>query len=190
MICGELGRAISDATVIFPSPAFGLDKFSEFYSGERSEYVALTVRQLRAGLLRLAESCRGGASVFPVGKAGGKQWVVWNGTRVSLAAARPPAPLHLADPASFGMLDVPSGVQLRVTKRDCKTWFYKLQSVRRLGVSLVGRELVGRNFSVLVSLTVTFALSVALPNSIRSSLVRGFGRWVFLGLPALPSRRC
>ena len=79
LISGELGRAISDATVIFPSPPVGLDKFPDFHSGERSEYVAFTVRQLRAGLLRLAESCRGGASVFPVGKAGGKQRVVWNG---------------------------------------------------------------------------------------------------------------
>ena len=29
LICGELGRAISDATVIFPSPPAGLDKFSD-----------------------------------------------------------------------------------------------------------------------------------------------------------------
>ena len=41
--------------------------FSNFHSDERDEYVALTVRQLRAGLLRLATSCRGGASVFAVG---------------------------------------------------------------------------------------------------------------------------
>lgn len=90
------------------------------------EYVALTVRQLEAGLLRLASSCKAGASVFPVGKAGGKQRVVWNGTRMSLAASRPPPPLHRADPACFGVLDLPSGFHLRATKRDCKTWFDQL----------------------------------------------------------------
>ena len=48
LISGELGRAISDVTVVFPSPPDGLDKFPDFHSGERSEYVALTARQLRA----------------------------------------------------------------------------------------------------------------------------------------------
>ena len=73
LIGGELGFAFWDAGFIFPSPPLGLDQFPNFHSGERSEYVSLTVCQLKAGLLRLAASCRGGASVFPVGKAGGKQ---------------------------------------------------------------------------------------------------------------------
>ena len=94
--------------------------------------------------MRLAVSCRGGASVFPVGKAGGKQRVVWNGIRASLAASRPPAPLHLADPASFGMLDVPSGVRLRVTKRDCKTWFDQLAVCDDIG-AFFGRPQVSRS---------------------------------------------
>ena len=106
--------------------------------------MALTARQLRAGLLRLAVSCRGGAYVFPFGKAGGKQRVVWNGTRISLAAARPPAPLHLADPACFGMLDVLSGVQLRVTKRDCKTWFDQLAVCDDIG-DFFGRPRISRS---------------------------------------------
>ena len=89
-------------------------------------------------------SCRGGASVFPIGKAGGKQRVVWNGTRISLAASRPLAPLHLADPASFGMLDVPSGVQLSVTKRDCKTWFDELLVCDDIG-EFFGRPRVSRS---------------------------------------------
>ena len=110
----------------FPNPPSGLDCFPGFHSGKRSKYVALTARQLKAGLLRLSATCLGGASVFPVGKTGGKQRVVWNGTRVSAAAARPPTPLHLADPACFAMLDLKSGTQLRVTKRDCKTWFDQL----------------------------------------------------------------
>ena len=121
LIRGSLGFSIRDARTIFPYLPGGLDSFPGFHSGERKEYIALTARQLRAGLLRLSTNCLGGGSVFPVGKAGGKQQVVWNGTRIRLAAARPPAPLHLADPAAFGMLDLESGVRLRVTKRDCKT---------------------------------------------------------------------
>ena len=94
--------------------------------------------------MRLAASCRGGASVFPVGKAGGKQRVDWNGTRVSWAASRPPPPRHLADPASFGLLDIPSGVQLRVTKRDCKTWFVQLAVHLYIGEH-VGRPCASRS---------------------------------------------
>ena len=136
--------AISDATTIFPSAPPGLDHFPNFHNGKRCEYVALTVRQLRAGLLRLASSCKGGASVFPVGKSAGKQRVVWNGTRVSLAASRPLSLLHLADPASFGLLDVPSGVQLRATKRDCKTWFDQLAVHQDIG-EYFGRPCVSRS---------------------------------------------
>ena len=143
LLSGDLKGAIIDASTIFPTPPAGLDQFPGFYSGDRFEYVALTVRQLRAGLLRLASGCRGGASVFPVGKAEGKQRVVWNGTRVGLAAARPPAPLHLADPAAFGMLDLPAGVQLRVTKRDCKTWFDQLAVDESIG-DFFGRPRVSR----------------------------------------------
>ena len=112
---------------VFPAPPPGLERFSGFYAGERSEYVGLTVRQLRAGLLRLATESRGGGTVFPVAKAGGTaQRLVWHGTRVSLAAARPPAPRHLADPSVIVLLDLGAAARLRVFKRDCSTWFDQL----------------------------------------------------------------
>ena len=69
--------------------------------------------------------------------------MVWNGTRISQAAARPPPPLHLADPATFGMLDIAAGRQLRVTKRDCKTWFDQLLVHPDIG-SFFGRPRVLR----------------------------------------------
>ena len=118
---------IKDARTIFPDHVGGLDRFSGFYSGARSEYIKLTVRQLRAGLLRLGTSCAGGGTVFPVGKSDGKsQRVVWHGTRVSLAASKPPVPRHLADPAVFATLDLGPDECLRVSKRDCRTWFDQL----------------------------------------------------------------
>ena len=153
LINGPLGSAIQDVDCVFPRPPPGLNHFPGFYSGDRKEYIHLTVRQLKAGLLRLAVTCSGGASVFPVGKSGGKQRVVWNGTRISQAAARPPAPPHLADPACFGMLDLEAGAQLRVTKRDCKTWFDQLAVHPDIG-NFFGRPRVTRSELVQAGLSV------------------------------------
>ena len=152
LIGGKLGRSIQDASVMFADAPTGLDRFPGFYSGPRSEYIELTARQLKARLLRLSSYCRGGASVFPVGKAEGKQRVVWNGTRISAAAARPPPPVHLADPAVFGMLDVAAGRQLRVTKRDCRTWFDQLAVNYDVALyfarpAITRRELLAAGFS-------------------------------------------
>ena len=152
LIGGELGRCIRDASVIFADAPPGLDRFPGFYSGPRCEYVQLTARQLKAGLLRLSSFCTGGASVFPVGKSEGNQRVVWNGTRISEAAARPPPPLHLADPAVFGMLDIAAGRQLRVTKRDCRTWFDQLAVSDDIGLyfgrpAITQQALIGVGFS-------------------------------------------
>ena len=134
VISGRLRDSIMDASAIFPAAPQGLEQFFGFHSGPRCEYVALTVRQIRAGLLRLATECKGGGTVFPVAKSGGSaQRLVWHGTRVSKAAAHPPAPRHLADPSAFGMLDLSAAARLRVTKRNCKTWFDQLAVDRSIG---------------------------------------------------------
>ena len=113
IISGGLRDSIMNASTIFPAAPQGLEHFSGFRSGPRSEYVALTVRQIRAGLLRLATECKGGGTVFPVAKSGGSaQRLVWHGTRVSEAAAHPPPPRHLADPSIFGMLDFSTAARL------------------------------------------------------------------------------
>ena len=117
-------------------------------------------------LLRLSASCKGGASVFPVGKAGGKQRVAWNGTRVSLAASKPPPPRNLADPAAFGMLDIAETSTLRVTKRDCRTWFDQLSLSDELG-SFFGRPALTR--AELNSLGVSDAEIVSLGGDDRAS---------------------
>ena len=91
----------------------------------------------------------------------------WNGTRVSLAASRPPAPLHLADPACFGMLDVPSGVQLRVTKRDCKTWFDHLAVHQDTG-EYFGRPCVSRSELLEQGFTREEILSFGGPDDLNS----------------------
>ena len=75
-----------------------------FYAGERREYVKLTLLQLRAGCLQLSPTCLAGGTVFPVSKAGGRQRVVWHGSRASEAASSPPPPRHLAYPCVFGFI--------------------------------------------------------------------------------------
>ncbi len=143
-VAPEAARRFSSASSVFPSPPVGLDRFSGFYAGERQAYVDLTVRQLRVGLLELRSCCRGGGTVFPVAKTSLKQRVVWHGTRVSDAAAPPPPPRHLADPAAFGFLELSEGRALRVTKRDCQTWFDQLAAPAELR-AFFGRPRVYRS---------------------------------------------
>ena len=122
----DFARSINSSDKIFPAHVAGLDRFSGFYAGAREQYVRLTIRQLQSGLLQLYSACRGGGTVLPVQKAGGRQRLVWHGARVSEAASDPPPPRHLADPAVFGFLCLRQGAQLRVTKRDALTWFDQL----------------------------------------------------------------
>ena len=111
---------------IFPDHTPGLERFSGFFAGARQDYIMLCARQIQAGMLCLARSCRGGGTVFPVAKADGRQRVVWHGSRVSGAAAVPPPPRHLANPSVFAFLELDTARLLRVSKRDCKTWFDQL----------------------------------------------------------------
>ncbi len=117
---------LSSVEAVFPAPLPGLERFSGFYSGPGAEYVELCFQQLRTGMLGLARTCLGGGTAFPVGKANDRQQVVWHVTRVSVAAAPSPKPRHLANPSVFGFLELAEGRLLRVSKRDCRTWFDQL----------------------------------------------------------------
>ena len=87
-------------------------------------------------LTRLASSsCKGGASVISAGKFGGKQRVVSNGTGVSVAASRPLSSLHLADPASFGLLDVPPVCNLESRSAIAKPGSINLRFARTSGIT-------------------------------------------------------
>ena len=126
VVSPEIGAVLNSADAVFPAPPLGLERFAGFYAGPRAEYVQLCVRQLRAGMLRLGRACRGGGTVFPIKKANDRQRVVWHGTRCSKAASSPPKPRHLANPSVFSFLELAEGRLLRVSKRDCRTWFDQL----------------------------------------------------------------
>jgi hypothetical protein len=125
--CGLVPRRtaalLRSAARLFPQPPAGLDRFVGFYAGVHQAYVGLTLRQLRAGLLELGPTCEGGGTILPAVKRGGRQRAVWHGARVSLAAARPPAPRLLANSSGLAALHLRPGRRIRLTKRDCRCWF-------------------------------------------------------------------
>jgi len=193
VVSPHFGQKIADAQSVFPSPPPGLNRFRGFWAGEREQYVALIVRQLRARLLTLAGTCKGGGTIFPVGKSLGRQRAVWHGTRVSEAAAAPPAPRHLADPSAFAHLDLPGSLLLQVTKRDCMTWFDQLvlphalrPFMARPKVTLGELQKHGVTDAELGSFLLAARRSLGTPG-IRYPAC---GQWASLGRLALPRRPC
>jgi hypothetical protein len=127
LLPNDIAALVSTPVALFPQAPTALNKFASFYSGQRSEYVQLVIAQLRCGKLSLAGDVRAGGSVFAIEKSGGsRQREVWNGSRVSRAAADPPRPRHLASPSAFKAFDLAPGKRLRVTKRDGKCFFDQL----------------------------------------------------------------
>ena len=72
----QFAKTIDSSQVIFPKRDSGLNCFSVFYARGRSEYVPVTLRQLRGGLLQLASHCYGGGAVSLVSKPNGRQRAV------------------------------------------------------------------------------------------------------------------
>ena len=91
------------------------------------EYAALTARQLRAGILELSDTVLANASSFMVSKRDGeRQREVWNGSRISSLAARPPMPPRLANPCALAELIFSDDVPLVASSRDAEVFFNQL----------------------------------------------------------------
>lgn len=126
-LSSELQDVLTDPGLLFPDPPSGPNRFSNFSSGCRSEYVKLVLRQLCCGQLGLASSIAAGGTVISVGKPEGtRQRVVWHGRPVSSCALRPPKPRHLASPSALCYLEASDTRRLRVSKRDASCWFDQL----------------------------------------------------------------
>ena len=117
---------VEDELRMFAEAPGGLAVYEDVVSEDRQEYVKLVVRQLRAKQLGLASHAKAGGSVIAVGKPGGRQRAVWNGSRVSAAACRPPKPRHLASPTALCFLECGPKQQFRCSKRDASCWFDQL----------------------------------------------------------------
>ena len=120
-------KRVSDESTMLGDAPSGLEHFSIFYVGQRSEFVALLVRQFRCGKVCLRKRMRGGGTVFPVPKShGASQREVWQGQPVSEAARPPPAPRFLTSAARFRPIVFGKDELLRVRKRDGICFFEQL----------------------------------------------------------------
>ena len=91
---------------IVPPWAASIPKVSK---GDVAAYARLVRRQVDASKVRLSTQAVSGAGVFAVGKSGKRLREVWNGSRLSQCARRPPPPPHLASPARMGAIEVAPG---------------------------------------------------------------------------------
>ena len=122
----KLGAQIQSAAEVFPAGP-GLTLEQTIPVSQRAEYIALTVRELRCGKLKLRKEIAGIGGVFAAAKSGGRQRKIWNGADLSQVAARPPRPRRLASPASFLDMEVEPGQRIYFSKRDASTYFDVLQ---------------------------------------------------------------
>jgi len=107
---------VEDPALLFPQGAPQDLPNASCIRGSRRDYSGLTARLLRRRKIRLRVRCECAASVFVVGKRGGRKLrEVWSGNHISAAARRPLAPPHLGNP----------GVFPRLYKRPGQRLFYK-----------------------------------------------------------------
>ena len=125
----EHRRVLEDPAALFGERAGTLPTASAFAGGERAEYVHLVQRQLRADKLRLMWRPQATASVFTIGKKG-KDTLreIWNGSMITEAAAAPPKPPFLANPAALADLEASRDRPLWVSGRDAQVFFDQLQA--------------------------------------------------------------
>ena len=114
---------LCDAEIMSPAPPPGLECFKGPEGPHRQEYMKLMLRELLSGKTELRDSFRGGGTIFAVGKDGGRQRAVWDGSRVTQLAGKPAKPPHLASPAALQDVAVSSGSRLLMWKRDGKCLF-------------------------------------------------------------------
>ena len=141
LIPPEWADFVFSEELMFPDPPEGLSNFPGFFACPFSQYAELTARLWRFKKARLRASVRGGGTVFPVQRAGGKQGEVFHATRVSEACARPPMPRHLASLSGFVCIELGPERLLRVTKRDARCYFDQFRLPPSL-IKFIGRPSV------------------------------------------------
>jgi hypothetical protein len=80
--------SLCDAEKMFPAPPPGLECFKGPEGPHRQEYMKLMLRELLSGKTELRDSFRGGGTILAVGKDGGRQRAVWDGSRVTQVAGK------------------------------------------------------------------------------------------------------
>ncbi|CAE7303272.1 unnamed protein product [Symbiodinium sp. CCMP2592] len=131
VIAPGLASQIVESETVFPH-CHPLASFPEVSPEKRGEYVALAVRELQCGKLRLRPDACAVADVFAAAKRHGRQRKIWDGSQISGMAADPPKPRRLANPSCFLELEVKATETLFFSKRDASTFFDVLRVPRGL----------------------------------------------------------
>jgi len=121
-------RLLSTPAELFPGLTPGTLSAAPVSRAERQEYAKLVARQLRSGKVTLSDSCAAGAGIFTIGKSNGSLREIWNGGKLSEAAARPLKPPHLANPTPLLNLTASREFPIRVYKRDARCYFDQLRT--------------------------------------------------------------
>ena len=93
---------------------------------DRCEYAWLVARQLRSRKVCFHQDVLCSASIFPVGKSNGALREMWNGHDLSVIAASPQRPPHLAGVTALLDLEATSARPIRIFKRDARCSFDQL----------------------------------------------------------------
>ena len=124
LLSPEVFQAVSNPTNLFEQDLDHTLQIPGPRGAERREYNKLVLRELDCSKLRLRTHVKAVADVFAVPKpTPGRQREVWNGSTISDAAACPPKPRFLANPACFVDIQAKKGEQLYFSKRDVSTCF-------------------------------------------------------------------
>jgi len=124
-----LWQEVSNADTLFVSSLPHSVENAVPAGADRTEYVKLVHRQLLCGKTLLHTTVKAVGDVFCVGKSNAnRQREVWNGSRISEAAAEPPTPMLLANPSCFVDLIFRQGEEIFMSKRDVGTCFDVLRA--------------------------------------------------------------
>lgn len=124
LISQDLFNVVSNAHNLFSEDLSFTVRARGPVGRDRQEYIKLVHRQLVCGKVCLRRCVRAVADVFTVPKSTpGRQREVWNGSLISEAAATPPKPRLLANPACFVDIHAKSDEPLFFSKRDVSTCF-------------------------------------------------------------------
>jgi len=148
----KLQSFLRDPGHFFPNVKRGFALAARVRRDDRREYARLVMLQLRAGKVCLLPEVHAAASIFPVGKTGGRLREVWSGDKISRSAVPPLPPPHIASQTALLNLEASVAKPIRVWKRDARCYFDQLALPPELRQwfgrpSLAAHELLGAGMS-------------------------------------------
>ena len=124
----EMQEMFSNPSTLFPNGVKDIPQVIRYTGGERVEYAALVVAQLRSQKTGLSRRPTCSANVFVVSKNGTTGLrEVWDGSSISAASDTPDHPRWLADPAALVALEASCDSPIYLSTRGGKCFFDQLR---------------------------------------------------------------